>query len=74
MAEWTVKCGMCKHSKTYSGYISVVACDFAECKFEPIVCTAKQQNGGFAERTMAGKHYKQKWRRKTNELYSNNCR
>lgn len=43
MAEWTVKCGMCKHSKTYSGYVSVVACDFAECKFEPIVCTASNK-------------------------------
>lgn len=43
MAQWTVKCGMCKHSKTYSGYISVVACDLAECKFDPIVCTASNK-------------------------------
>ena len=45
MTQWIVTCGMCKHSKTYSGYVSVVACDLAECKFEPIVCTATNKTG-----------------------------
>lgn len=43
MAQWTVKCGMCKHRKSYSGYVCVTACDLAECKFEPIVCTASNK-------------------------------
>ena len=43
MAQWQTRCGLCKHHISYSGYLSITVCNLAECKYEPIVCTASNK-------------------------------